>query len=190
MIGEPAHELFRSRGVAPLSLDVQKQRDAERGPRLHAASQNIERLWTVEKSVCACPDRALGATEQLFIHTPGIPSVQAWDLGTGPYKVGCGSPGYGLRDGPKPGGSGRSRDPEPPEIEQRREDVFPTLSPPQHRAEGSERGSRAEKARLERAGQSLAQVGREIEQGVDHATVWKNAASGTPSTGTTSARSR
>src|SRR5437868_779094 len=106
MVGEPAHQLVRTGGVASLALDVEEERNGECRPRLHAASQNLKSLGTVEEGKGTCPDRALGAAEQLFVHPPSVPSMQAWHLGPGPYKIGFRSPGCGLSDRPKPGGGG------------------------------------------------------------------------------------
>ena len=93
-------------------------------------------------------------------------------------------------DSSNPGGSGRPGDPELLQLKQWREDVFCTRSISQHRAEGGKSGGRSQKANIKRACKPLAEMGWQIEEGIDHDTAWKNAASGTPSTGTTSARSR
>ena len=70
------------------------------------------------------------------------------------------------------------------------DDVLATLSNSQNRPQRGGGIRRGEKPRLEGAREALAEMRRQIEKRIDHGMAWKNAASGTPRTGTTSARSR
>lgn len=59
-----------------------------------------------------------------------------------------------------------------------------------HRPQRRRRARQRQQSGFEGRGEPLAEVSRDAEQDVDHETAGKNAASGTPRTGTTSARSR
>ncbi len=140
-----AHEVFGSRGITPLSLDVQQQGDAELGPRVHASSQDFECPGAVEEGVGARPDRALRRAEQLLVHAPGIAGVEARHLWTRPHQIWPWRPGRDLLDGPDPGRGSRPGDPYPLEIEQSPNDLFDTRWISQHRPQRSGRIRSSEK---------------------------------------------
>lgn len=132
-IRKSSDELLRCGRVALLALNVQQQCCTQFRSRLHAPSENFERLRPVEKGICAHPDRAFSSAKQLFICTASIAGVQARNFRTGPHKIGSGNFGRDPPGGPKPTCRGRSRDAELAELAKCCNKSFAIFSFPQHR---------------------------------------------------------
>jgi hypothetical protein len=92
-------------------------------------------------------------TDQAVDHFEEGDTPRPWhrqrDFGAGPHKVGFPSSRCSPINNPKPAGSDGPRDPKPRKFKQRRADVLRILLIPQHRAERSKSGRRAQKAGLE-----------------------------------------
>jgi hypothetical protein len=98
--------------------------------------------------------------------------------------------GSGPPDGPNPHRRCRPGDPDPLELVQGRHDIVATVPNP---GDGQQQRLRiwpCHPPRFERAGKAFLEVRRQIKKRVGHVMAWKNAAPGTPMTGTTRARSR
>ena len=87
-VGEAAHQVVGTGGVAAPALDVEQQRRRQRGLLFHAVRQNGERLGAVEEREGAGPQRSLGGAHEFLVDAAGVSGVQAADFGAGPHQVG------------------------------------------------------------------------------------------------------
>ena len=88
-VGEAAHHMVATGGVAAPAVNVEQQRRRQRGLLFHAARQNGERLGAVEEGEGAGPQRSLGGAHELLVDAAGVSGVEAGDFGAGPHQV-CG----------------------------------------------------------------------------------------------------
>lgn len=116
--------------------------------------------------------------------------MQARDFWPGPHDVRFRRSAGHLADGPN---DGRGRDTSQTQalhLSHRRQQAITDVSRSENRPQCSKRIWSTDESRLESAGETVAQVRRQVEQSIDHGATVKKAAFGTPSAGTTSARSR